>query len=128
MHRDYINDSLAAALRDMVDVYGDQSSDAIERAKRALKDAGYIDWPSLPEGYRLVDVSMPYKNVDSLADRQRRARSEADDFANRKRLAKEASEALWSVFVWSQTPEGDDFWSSVTNRLEQIAETGDHTQ
>lgn len=41
-----------------------------------------------------------------------------------ERMAKHAgnaSEAIWSGFTWSTTPEGHKFWHAVTRRLDEIA-------
>lgn len=132
MTRDYIHDALAAALQEMIDVYGSNDAgafEAIERAKRTLKDAGYAtDWPELPADYKRRIISAPYVDVEPLAQRQRRADQTTDDFADRKEAARAAAKAIREMSPWTQTAEGYEFWSSVAARLEQVAETGDHTQ
>lgn len=131
MVKDYYHDSLAKALRGMLDKYrGDADTDAVEDAERALIEAGYsvIDWPELPADYERRVVSAPYVAVEPLRQRQDRANFNDDNFEDRKDLARKAAESLWAVFPWAQAAEGYEFWRSVVARLEQVAETGDHTQ
>jgi hypothetical protein len=42
--------------------------------------------------------------------------------------ARIAADKIMEAFCWSESPEGDEFWSSVHDRLRQISETGDHRE
>lgn len=42
--------------------------------------------------------------------------------------ARIAADKIMEAFCWSESPEGDEFWNSVHDRLRQISETGDHRE
>lgn len=44
--------------------------------------------------------------------------------STQREAAQTAANSLITTFDWEDTAEGSDFWSSVYERLEQIAETG----
>lgn len=41
-----------------------------------------------------------------------------------KEEAHKAADAVASMCAWSETPEGEDFWDSVHDRLREMAERG----
>ncbi len=61
-----------------------------------------------------VKIKMPTKPKDYAAS------SNIID----KNIAAAAAENIWQMGVWSNTPEGHAFWSSVAYRLEQMAKDG----
>lgn len=40
-------------------------------------------------------------------------------------LGAESHNTIWSVFTWSHTPEGGDFWSKINDEIEEVSEGED---